>query len=224
MQPRPLTFLEKVFVKVGSAYSKKMYGDATPSFIAELIRTLGIKGFFEWGKQTDEVKAIMAAEWGSWFEGEMLLGFGAMWNGCTYCSRTHVAAGNVYFHKEKGKLFPISEDEILDLQLLQDDEVIGVLKDRLQDPEHERILRLLLRQVELKRMTVQPDGREDQLIQMATNAWDWATECSIVVNRDPVPPISPIGKDRAAVDAYRAARGGPQPKAGTYADAGVTRA
>lgn len=221
MEPRPLTFVEKLFVKIGSAYSRRHYGDATPQFIAELIRHLGVKGFFAWGEATDQVKDLLAQRW-DWATGEFLLGFGALWNGCTYCSRTHIAAGNVYWHHEKGELFPISEDEVIALQRLLDHEILSHIEERLSDAKYDDIRKLLLRQFELKAQRGGAAQGDDDHIEMANDAWDWATECSIVVERDPVPPISPIGKNKAAVAAYRAARGGPATSSGIEAQAGVT--
>ncbi len=222
MEPRPLSLKERIFVQIGVLYSKRMFGNAEQSFIEELIRTFGVNGFFEWGKQTDRVKGVMSQRWDD-FTGELLLGFGAMWNGCTYCSRTHTAAANCYYFKDKGELFPISEDDIIDLQRMSDEDAMARIEELLKDEKYAETRSILRRQYEMKRMVRTPENRDDEIIDMANAAWDWATECSIVVSRDPVPPISPIGKDKALVARYRAARGGDYKLAGPLARAGVTR-
>lgn len=205
LEREPLSLGQRLSVGVGMLYSKIAYGQFAGDFVEEMIRALGFKGFMDWGMMAGSTLQSLEERYGPAIA-QLLTGIVAMWNGCTYCSKGHTLAANVHHHKDTGGLLPLDEEYVYWLQRLRDDEVMEKLRDWFAGEEHARIRQLLDRLYEIKTGTAQGETEDDPYLTAINGAWDWATQCTIMVDAIEVPPLAPIGKDKAAVSAYREAR------------------
>lgn len=201
----PLSLGQRLGVGVGMLYSKLAYGDPAGDFVEEMIRALGFKGFLDWSKMAGTTLQALEERYGPAIA-QLLTAIVAMWNGCTYCSKGHTLAANVHHHKATGELLPLDEEYVYWLQRLRDEEVMQKLSAWFAGEEHARTRQLLERLYQIKTGTAEGDTDDDPYLRAINGAWDWATQCTIMVDVIEVPPLAPIGKDRAAVAAYRDAR------------------
>lgn len=141
--------------------------------------------------------------------GQVLLAFASLWNGCTYCSRAHVLAANMLFYSESGRLFPISEETMLQLMGKRDDEALAEV-DRLLGDEYAQLAGLLRRQYVLREgqdLRPQPD---DPWLDLALKAWTTFNEASIAAFEQDVDIFPGLGckqlQDRDLMNRYREAR------------------
>ncbi|MBX2801551.1 MAG: hypothetical protein KTR31_27995 [Myxococcales bacterium] len=154
----------------------------------ELVRTHGWRDAGRVGAKVGAALATLEERFGV-ADAQLLVAFAAFWEGCTYCSRGHLLASNVLRHHHEGRLFPVTPEELLDLQALRDDEVMEHL--RVQLVEFPEGLRLLTRQFELRAELVQPT-EEDAPLMASLSAWSWMADCTIMLPSDlPVRPLSP---------------------------------
>jgi hypothetical protein len=198
-----LPFGERAMLRVMDAYSRVFMGVSSLEFSTELVKSFGMKGFMAWGQMAQTVLKDLAAHFGD-ADAQMLIGAAAFWNGCTYCGTGHTYAANLLRFKQTGKLFPLDEGEVRLLQRHTDREILEFWDSEFG--EWRRELTMLKRLWELK-FTKPTDTRaDDAYIQMAIAAWDWATECTVLMDVTPVPPPHRIGADKANTSAYEAAR------------------
>lgn len=201
-----LSLGEKGMVVFGNLFTRMTMGYVQPIMIEEMIRTFGVGGYMRWAKAAEGVMKLMGGRHDDAIA-QLMLGLAAMWNGCTWCGQGHIKAHNVMRHKERGEMFPLDENAIMPLQRLRDSEVLARLRELLADPKYATELRLIERQYELKSLTATGTDDDDDMLRASIAAWDWATECSIMVPPDVVvPATAPIGKDKKACRAYDEAR------------------
>lgn len=178
-----------------------------PDFLSEMVRVLGVRGFFKWSASIDQMMKEATAQFGA-AEAQWLIGTAAMWNGCRYCSVGHTLAGNVLHFGETGKLYPLDEVEIHDMQELRDGEILEEFRKRLSG-EYDVIMGLIERLYGLKYGDLTPQDEADRMLLGLIACWDLINECSIIADQeDPhtAQPLAPVAKKRDWVAGYRAAR------------------
>ena len=201
MSRRELSWYEKAFLKSARVLAGWHIGYSV-NFDEELLRQHGISGLIKWGRATQAAFDHIATKLGL-EEAHLVAAFASFFNGCDYCSWGHLFALNLIYLERTGKLYPVDEEEVLELMRRGDSAVFEELRLRLgEHPEH---LRLLLRQQELRTLEGGPVSEEDKIIVSSITLFEWVNECSIVVNA-PAPPMDPIAKKKALLARYEALR------------------
>jgi len=176
-------------------------------FMEELVRTYGLVGTNRWSLTMLGVRTDLVARYGL-ADAQVLMAFAAFWQGCTYCSRGHLLAGNLVRFRDDGTLFPLDTATLVALQAGDDDAILSVLRRRLAD--HADLLATLERQHALRDGVAQRSTctDDDELLQATHAVWGWLSECSIMVMDQPeVPPLcSEVAGDDDLLARYRAAR------------------
>lgn len=178
-----------------------------PEFLSEMVRVLGVRGFFKWSASIDRMMKAAAQAFGE-AQAQWLIGTAAMWNGCRYCSVGHTLAGNVLHFGETGTLFPLDEVEMHAMQEKRDSEILEEFRRRLET-DHNKTLGLLERLYGLKYGDLVPNDEQDRLLLGIVACWDLINECSIIADQeDPhhAQPLAAVAKNRDLVARYRAAR------------------
>lgn len=178
-----------------------------PVFAEEMTRTMGFRNANKWGRLLMASLKNMEARYGE-ATAQIVCATSAMWNGCQFCSVGHMLAGNMTYFLEQGELFPIDERRIHELQMLDDDELMGTLNELLADPKHDEIRGLINRLYELKFGDAKPESSEDELLMAVIATWDIVNECSIMTELSPdkIGPLSRMGRRPGLRARYRAAR------------------
>lgn len=200
-----LSLAERAFVSAMDVANYVYVGTSARDFVEEMVKSFGPRGYLAWMKMGATVIPVLSKAFGPTI-GQHLIGIGAMWNGCTYCGRGHTMAGNLIHFKETGELFPLDEHDIIPLQRMTDAEIVERLKTILAAPEHARALQLFLRQLELKNGTAGSPTPDDEALKLSIAAWDWTTECTIMLEHEEVPVAAPISKDKENTRRYLEAR------------------
>lgn len=180
-------------------------GHPVPYLSEEVVRRLGMRGIMKMPSIAKTIKACMKQ-----FEprdAQMLIGFAALWDGCLFCSRGHVLAANLYQLQHHDSVLPIGEAEVLQLRELEDHEAMARIEELLKDAQYDRLRFLLRRQFDLRMGLVDQETADDLHIVLTLHAWDWVTECSIVLGIEiDVPPLAPIVHASALLQRYRTMR------------------
>lgn len=218
---RDLTFGQKMFCKIVQPMNKLTLGYTVP-FMEDFVRTYGLKGAMRGMTRVQTMLALLEAELGD-LKAAALVGFGAFWNGCPWCSIGHILAANLIQYDEDETFFFVDELEVPYLQTLRDDDVFVELRKRAKSDFDRELIEQVERQYALKMEKAQPVNEMDELLIAGLQAWDWFNECTIVNARpaDKVPAIHKLWKKRRLVRAYQAARApfreeNPLPKDGYY--------
>ncbi len=202
---RPLSLGQRAFVRVIDALCIRFLGHPLP-FLREVISTHGIRGYRTISGTIQSVLTQCTARFGV-VDANLLIGVGAMWNGCHFCSRSHLWIANLYHLRDTGKLFPIDDAEVPRLQRMTDEEALSYLKQQLTEGGFATLAQRVERQLRLKLGETTDTSEDDPYLLAAIAAWDWMAECTIVVEEDQVFPADPIGRDRALCERYLQARG-----------------
>ncbi len=203
---RKLTIAEAMVKRMGMIFSKVSYGDACGEFNEEMVRVLGVKGYFGWAGAASGSLDPLKAKYGG-FTSQLLTGFVAMLNGCSYCGKGHLYAANLHYFQDRDQLWGLDENHVYWLQRQRDSEVMEYMRSVLADDKDAETLRLVERLFVIKtEVDHGPDTPDDPWLKAINGAWDWATECSITLSIVDVPALDAIGKDGALVAKYRAAR------------------
>ena len=202
---RELTLGQRAFARVMDAVCIRFMGHPLP-FLREVLRTHGLAGYRTITGTIQRVLTECSQRYGV-VEANVLVAVGAMWNGCRFCSRSHLWVANLYYLRDTGKLFPLDDAEVPRLQRLSDEEVLSYLKTRLTEGGFADLARLVERQFHLKIGDYTGTTDDDPYLQAAIAAWDWMVECTIVVDEDQVFPADAIARDRALCARYLQARG-----------------
>lgn len=200
MSQRPLTLAERTLLRVVEALGPRTTG-YTPAFMEEVLRQQGVFGFVRWSRISLKTFEVLEKHYGK-RDVYFVAGLASFWNGCTYCSYGELFSFNLEWFKEKGTLFPISEQDMVDLQSLADDKGVATLRARLAAPEYADQLRLV---DELFAARQRTDLAENDPRSLALHLYDFVNECSILYEA-PAPPMSPIAKERGLIERYNVAR------------------
>ncbi len=200
--PRSLNLIERGFLKVLPKLSESIEGYYI-AFGEEIIRTHGLLGFFRWAKLTGSTQQGTRDHFGVQRQ-HLLSAFASMWNGCDYCAHGNILAHNLFMFRDENKLFPVTEEMLLDMHRWKDDEILAEVQRLLADDFKEE-LRLIERQWQLKSTMEEPDNEEDRQLWLSVRQYDFINECSIVVDA-PAPPFNHIAKDTEVRARYAKAR------------------
>ena len=209
--PRPPNQGPKRWIaRAVQAAIEAQYGTSIP-FIEEGMRTHGVVKFMQ--TFTTKVAVVMEdldARFGQ-PDGQLLMAFAALWDGCTFCSRGHLYTSNLFRYRDEGVLFPIRAAEVLELQSLPDAALMELLRDRLAD--FEVSLALLERQFQLRAELARPDRPDDPLLVASLAAWTWLTDCTIMLPETiEVRPLhTDLARDASTIARYRRARADARP-------------
>lgn len=205
-----LSFGQRCLSYVSTALNLLVYGRVAP-FQDEFIGTYGTKNLLAFSKKHAVVSKELYRRYGI-RDANVLIGFAATWNGCRFCSRSHVWVANLYHLREHNELFPIDDAEIPQLQKLTDPEILQTLQEKLSAPQYHRLWNLLERQYQLKYGNAIGQTPDDVYLQLVNSMWDFLNECSILVEEDEVFPLDPIRKNRTLTARYSQLRGRPWEK------------
>ncbi len=206
---RPLSLTQRLFARVMDFVSIKYMGHPIP-FLREILRTHGFAGYRIITGTVQQVYSKCVERYGI-IEANVLIGTGALWNGCHFCPRSHLWIANLYYLRDTGKLFPLDDTEASQLQKLTDAEALEVITQKLTQGGFADLARRVERQYHLKVGDHIGTTEDDPFLLAAIAAWDWMAECTIVVEeKDDVYPADPIARDRALCDRYLSARGRPR--------------
>lgn len=205
--PLPLRALAGVFN--GLAWLTRGY--ALP-FTAELLRSYGVRGVADRTAALERFSVLIEERLGE-RDGHMLLGFGALWNGCYVCALGHIYAGNLAHFRDRGELHPLDETELATLlRTGTDAELLAYAERCLAAPGDARLLGLVRRLYVIKR-----DGQDDgvdaepgdtEMIAGAVAIYDFINLCTIYGEGETPPLIafSRLNRDRRLRARYAAAR------------------
>lgn len=181
---------------------ERAVGYQTPILMREMFEHYGFFKSMQVGRHVSKAIEHVVQRYGD-RDAQLLIGFAALWKGCSFCSVGHTLAANLHHLQNTGQLFPISEDNIHDIRVLRDKEAMAQVSMQLSAPEYDRIRGLLERQLKLILDTAEGETSDDPSLRVANAAWDFVVECSLFENTENIPPLSPIAKDKAILARYR---------------------
>ena len=200
----PLSMRERAVSRIGGFFTRISQGYWL-AFLEELIRTFGVEGLQQIGEQNEEILAALGERWDA-ETAQLVVGMGALWNGCSYCGAGHIYAANLLHFQRTGDLLPFDERDVPRLQQWTDSAILEELLARFSGPL-DAVGALVRRQFDLKINGAEPEDDADALLLRACAAWDIVNECSIVIDLDEVPPLNPaMAKNRALQRRYRKRR------------------
>lgn len=197
---RPLTFAERTFLRTMTFMGSTTSGLA-PAFLEEVLRQQGIFGFFRWSKIALQTFIRLSKHFGD-RDVYFVAALASFWNGCTYCSYGEMFSFNLIWFKASGTLFPITEQDMFDLQSMPDDKGVQLLRERLSSPKYAPQLRIL---DELYAARQRADLPASDPYAQALHLYDFVNECSILYEA-PAPPLSLMARERKLIERYQTAR------------------
>lgn len=190
------------------AMTKLQRGYESPGALYDmLIERYGLLGLMKWGARVDANVAASSAALGE-AATQFHMALAGMFYGCTFCSRGHLYAANLYYFRDTGQLFPISEHDIVPLMDKRDSEIIAYLDEVLAaSPEVSEFVVNAKRQLALAHDEVEPETDVDGHLAALNGSWDWITYCTVPVGYvEEVTPQAKIARDKALIARYQAAR------------------
>lgn len=200
---RKLTLPQRVFLRMLQGMLRLTYGSEI-AFAEELVGYHGIFGYIAYARATYPIW-FQLADFFTERDANLVASFASFWNGCDYCAYGHLYAYNLMYFQETGQLFPVDEQEVLELLSLRDTQIIETLKGRLAAPEHARAREFLERQYELKLGKAVATTKTDEMLNKSLAYYDWVNECSIMSDA-PAPPLGTVGRNKALMKRYAEAR------------------
>jgi hypothetical protein len=139
----------------------------------------------------------------------LIMAFAGLWNGCPYCSVGHFYAANLVFFKTTGRLYPIAESDVPELQRMTYEQSMERVREILSSDELAEHFRIVERLFQLYTgAEIKTD--EDRLLSAALASWGWLNECSVPITYDmqvqEIPPILDKKERELVANRYRAAR------------------
>ncbi len=183
-------------------------------FMAELIRTFGVSNALQVMGGMGRAQAALEKHH-SLMIAQLSLGVAGLWNGCRFCGCGHLLAANLLYFRETGKLYPIDERIVLELEKMDFPSVRARIAELLSAPEHQKEAAALDRLMAIQLGAPVADDEKDRALKLGIDVWAIVNECSTVVSfdldLDVVPALSTIAKDKPLQKRYRIARGRPRP-------------
>jgi hypothetical protein len=143
-----------------------------------IVRQLGPFSALKWAA-TNIPKYEKAAEEMGMMRGNLAFTIASLLNGCAYCVYAHGRAFELYYFEKHGKLFPLSDHELLNLIPLTDDAVKAQLEDALVEADIGEEVKIFHRLFELKFEGAEPKTREDEHLVHAIGMYDFLNYCAI---------------------------------------------
>lgn len=177
------------------------------AFMEELVRTHGIARLARHGATLGAILVGVERRYGP-VDSQLLLGFASFWEGCTYCSRGHVLAANLFHFRDTGELLDLQAVDILTLRRHPDEQILEDLRRRFA--RQPSLWAAVQRQHQLLRDQAGEPQPDDPLLEATLSLASWLAECTIMLVDDDTPPPAlhrDVASDKALLDAYRRARG-----------------
>ncbi len=137
---------QRMAVGILRGLTTKIWG-APPLLLPQIVEHLGPFGALSWfAKNLPEYEAILK-DWGP-LRTHLLCVEASLLNGCSYCVHAHAYAFQLHYFRDKGRLFPLDEHELIALRDGSDAELRDAVKAALvagQMPEEEALFDRLWR-------------------------------------------------------------------------------
>ncbi len=139
-------------------------------------------------------------------------------NGCAYCSYGHAYAFQLHYFQQNDRLFPLSEQEML--ELIGEGETRNPSEEELRQTTAQQTLAQSLVEADLAdevdymdrafelRETRSPANDDDKRLLHLADMFAWLNSCGIKGGTTPDGAHDPINKDRELQQRYRLARVG----------------
>ena len=135
-------------------------------------------------------------------------------NGCAYCSFGHAYSFQLHYLKNTGKLFPLTDEQMLRLGSQPPSEIVGQLCNSLQQAGLAEEIPFVTRTAELMQLTDyhsdkkthSPTTEDDDNITHLINMFRMLNSCGIRANAEPDEAHDPINKNRALIENYHRKR------------------
>lgn len=202
----PASLAQQWTAKLANLGSRLSEGQEV-AFMEEMVRTYGIVSLARHGATMSAIRVDAEARYGP-VDSQLLLGFASFWEGCTYCSRGHVLAANLFHFRDTGELLDLQAADILTLRRRPDEQILEELRRRFAG--RPSLWAAVQRQHQLLRGQAGEPQPDDPLLEATLALGSWLAECTIMLVDDntPPPPLHrEVASDRELLDAYRRARG-----------------
>ncbi|MGH1343709.1 MAG: hypothetical protein ACRBN8_19285 [Nannocystales bacterium] len=201
---------QRLFLAAYNPMFATLFGWHQDAINEEYVRTYGVSGLLKFGKMIGDVLAVLGKRYGE-AEANHIVGFAGLLNGCGFCGVGHNLTANVLMFQSDGSIFPIDEQDIPRLQLLEDTELMSEVESQLAGTPYEKELELLQRMYALRCGTAEGTTDEDTYLLLALDMWLVNNECTITIGLDIKPEEVPIfakfSRDSDLYARYREARG-----------------
>ncbi len=209
MNPKPLSFSERLAFAVFRRVYKASTGFEHDAVVEEAIRFMGVRGFLRYIKFIDKFVKNTSAIFGG-ANTQTLIGLAALMAGCGYCGYGHTLTGALMEFKDSGQLHPIHPFSIVELFEHEDHEIVEKLDEMLSKPGYEDLRRYSKRMYEMFLGELEPEDEDDELLKSIIDFWAWTVECTIVEGVSITPEnakvMNELGRDRALRERYEQAR------------------
>lgn len=194
---------QRMAVSILRGLTTKIWG-APPFLLPQIVEHLGPFGALSWfAKNLPEYEAILK-DWGP-LRTHLLCVEASLLNGCSYCVHAHAYAFQLHYFREKSRLFPLDEHELIALRDGSDAELRDAVKAALvagQMPEEEPLFDRLWR----LKFEGEPADDTDRRIGHLLKMFEMLNFCGIN-SRTPFDHAhDPINKDAALKLRYAEAR------------------
>jgi hypothetical protein len=184
--------------------TKTLWG-APPFLLPQIVEHLGAFGALSWfAKNLPEYEAILK-DWGP-IRTHLLCVEASLLNGCSYCTHAHAYAFELYYFREKGRLFALDEHELIALRDGTDAELCATLEAALIGGDLHDERPLLARILRLKLDQAKPADRTDERIGHLLKMFEMLNFCGIASQTPFDHAHDPINKDAALKLRYAEAR------------------
>lgn len=206
-KPRSLTFGERMLLKLMNSGNRAQLGFNHP-FLESVVRASGFRGTIAFMRDVGGTVAELEKHYGL-LVANLIMAFAGLWNGCPYCSVGHFYAANLLFFKSTGRLYPIAESDVPELQVMTYDQSMERTRQLLSSEELAEHFRIIERLFQLY-TAAEIKTEEDRLLTAALASWGWLNECSVPITYDmqvqEIPAILDKKERELVVNRYRAAR------------------
>ena len=143
-------------------------------------------------------------QWGP-LRGNLICAIASLLNGCAYCTYAHARGFQLYYFEEHNELFPLDENEFLNLIPLSDDDVRSRLEDALSRGGLHQEVELFRRLYALKLEGVEATDEDAPLVH-AIEMFNDLNACSIE-NQTPLDDVhDPVNRNVELKRRYAEAR------------------
>jgi len=201
----PATLAQQWTAKLANLGSRLSEGYEV-AFMEEMVRTYGVVRLARHGLTLNAILVDLEARYGP-VDSQLLLGFASFWEGCTYCSRGHVLAANLFHFRDTGELLDLQAADVLTLRRHPDEQILEELRGRFAG--RPALWAAVQRQHQLLTGRGGDPQPDDPILEATLCMASWLAECTIVlVDSDTLPPAlhRDVASDHELLDAYRRAR------------------
>lgn len=169
-----------------------------------IVRQLGPLGAVRW-MSANIPKYERAVEDLGPIRANLVFAVASLLNGCAYCTFAHGRAFELHYFEQRGKLFPLDDQELISLIPLTDADVRGRLDAALIEAELESEIPILERLYALKLEGIEPNEADAHLVH-AVAMYDFLNFCAIESQAALDDAHDRINKDEALKQRYAETR------------------